>query len=228
MIEINKLNLYFKKLRLLEDISFSLKDNEALAIMGQSGSGKSLLARSFIKLFDENFSLSAKDFVIDGKDVLKLNEKGLRAHRKELYLIFQNSYLSFHPLINLGAMFNIVLKDKFKDNIKERAFKALEAVGLNDFELIWHSFVHQLSEGTLQRVQIAMALASEAKYLICDEITTNIDAEHKKVLLKLLAKLKSELCLILITHEENFANSLCDKLLIVNQNKIKSFTDIKC
>lgn len=240
MIEVDSLSLAFGSKELLKDISFTLGDRRHLAIMGESGSGKSLLAKSLLRLNDENFIEGANTLKIDGIDVLGLEGKSLRALRQYVYLIYQNSYLSFHPLITIGGSFSIILRAQLggarlglenslahfydgsrlsRAEVYERIAMSLDLVGLNVKD-IYHAYVNELSEGTLQRVQIAIALASSASYLICDEITTNIDAEHRALLLDLLGRLKERLSLIIITHEKDFASALCDSLIEIENGEV--------
>ena len=200
MICLEKLNLSYENTRLLRDISLNLQEGKHLAIMGESGSGKSLFARALIALFSQNYRLEAKQFLINEKNPTKLKKKALQEFRSEVALIFQDAQNSFYPYLNLGDLFHIVLKTHTNLNAKERkskAFECMQMLGLKDLELLWHSFAHQFSTGMARRIQLALALSSSPKYLICDE-------------------------LILITHDFNLL-SLCDELLLFEKGSAKQF-----
>ncbi|CAM2942631.1 ATP-binding cassette domain-containing protein [Helicobacter burdigaliensis] len=231
MIEIENLNLSFCDKTLLENISFTLQKGENLAIMGKSGSGKSLLLKSLIYLFDKNYSIKAQRFQIYSKNPLLLNAKELSILRAKVSLIFQDVYGSFYPLIDIGSYFNIVGKkhtNLSKKEIKKRSFYYFECLGLQNFELLWHSFIYQLSGGMARRVQIALALVCEANCLLCDEITSSLDSKNEQKIIQILKDLKENFAnLIFVTHNLNLAYELSHKILILEEGKIEEFSDIE-
>ncbi|MBX1885724.1 ATP-binding cassette domain-containing protein [Campylobacter peloridis] len=224
MIEIVNLNLSFKGKILLKDINLNLESGKALAIMGKSGAGKSLLLKSMIKLFDKHYKLNAQKFHIDEKDVLSLKEKELNALRAKVNLLFQDVYGSFYPLVDIGSYFNIVLKTHTNlstKEIKEKAFYYFECLGLKNHDLLWHSFIYQLSGGMARRVQIALALLSGAKYLLCDEITSSLDKANEEKIIAILKELKAQFKnFIFITHDVNLAKELCDEVAIIEEKTL--------
>ncbi|EPY1733290.1 ATP-binding cassette domain-containing protein [Campylobacter upsaliensis] len=225
MICLEKLNLSYENTRLLRDISLNLQEGKHLAIMGESGSGKSLFARALIALFSQNYRLEAKQFLINEKNPTKLKKKALQEFRSEVALIFQDARNSFYPYLNLGDLFHIVLKTHTNLNAKERkyrAFECMQMLGLKDLELLWHSFAYQFSTGMARRIQLALALSSSPKYLICDELTASLDKENEQKLIALLKNLQKSLKLILITHDFNLL-SLCDELLLFEKGSAKQF-----
>lgn len=223
MIEVQNLNLSLEGKTLLRDISFILKSGKNLAIMGESGSGKSLLARALIRLFGREYQLGAKVLRVDNKDILSLKDEPLRLFRAQFAVVFQDANDGFYPYLNLGDMFHIVLKTHTNLSAKERkerAFEYMRRLGFLDLELLWHSFVHQLSVGMARRLSLALALSSSPKYLICDEITASLDKENEK---KIIAFLKERKNLIFITHDLNLAKELSDELLILKRGKVERF-----
>ncbi|MBF7042686.1 ABC transporter ATP-binding protein [Campylobacter volucris] len=224
MIKVENLNLHYKQKVLLKNITFTLEDNKTLAIMGKSGVGKSLLLKSFIKLFDKHYLLQASSLNIDSKEILNLNVKDLNTLRSKVNLLFQDVYGSFYPLIDIGSYFNIVLKTHTTlstKEIKEKAFYFFERLGLKNHDLLWHSFIYQLSGGMARRVQIALALLSGARYLLCDEITSSLDKKNEEKIITILKELKSEFINILyITHDLNLAKELSDEVLIMEDKTI--------
>lgn len=223
MIAIENLNLNFKNKRLLENVSFSLENGETLAIIGESGSGKSLLSRSLIRLFGEDYSLNAQRFLVAGEEPLKLKERDLRNFRSRVALILQDAHLSFYPFLDVGSMFHIVLKSHTnldEKQRKQRAFECFENLGFKDLDLLWHSYAHQLSVGMMRRVNLALALVCDPKYLICDEITASLDKENELRIFKLLMELKKQVNLVLVTHDLNLAQKLSDRILLFGKGRV--------
>lgn len=221
MIEIKNLNLFYKQTQILKDINFSMQKNGCVCIMGESGAGKSMFAKSFIKLFDDEFSLDASKFSVFNHDILSLNGKNLREFRSKICaLIFQNATGSFHPLLNIGDNFNLYLKNRIIDSKKE-AFEVLKKLLFDDLNILWHKFPYELSGGEASRVQIAIALCLKPKVLICDEITANLDAKNQKSIIKIINSLKNELQIIFITHQNSVAKAISDKIYLM-QNGVLS------
>lgn len=226
MIQVQDLNLNFKDKKLLENVSFTLKKGRNLAILGKSGSGKSTLAKCLIKLFDKNYTLSAKRLEVAGFDVLNLNSKDLEKLRLNIAYIFQDALASFYPLLDMGAIFHIALKrhtNLTKAQRKELAFAYFDKLRLRDKDLIWHSYAYQLSGGMAMRVQFALALACGAKSLICDELTSSLDKENRARISALLKGLNKNL--ILISHDLEFIKDLSDDVLILDSGKVLEYRD---
>ena len=142
MIEIENLNLNFKDRAILSNLDFTLAKNECVAITGNSGCGKSMFAKAMIRLFDDDFRLSADKFKIYDKDILAFNQDELREYRRNsCALIFQNSHSSFHPMLNVGDHFNLYLKKTMETNlIKKTAFEYFAKFGFDDANTLWHKF----------------------------------------------------------------------------------------
>ncbi|CAM4082679.1 ATP-binding cassette domain-containing protein [Campylobacter armoricus] len=231
MIKIVNLNLSFKDKILLKNLNLSLDEGKSLAIMGKSGAGKSLLLKSMIKLFDKHYKLSAQKFEIGQKNILDLKENELNALRAKVNLLFQDVYGSFYPLVDIGSYFNIVLKthtDLSAKEIKEKAFYFFECLGLKNHDLLWHSFIYQLSGGMARRIQIALALLSGAQYLLCDEITSSLDRANEEKIIAILKELKTQFKnLIFITHDVNLAKELCDEVVIIEERTLMYQMSIK-
>lgn len=208
---------------LLENISFDLARNRALGIIGKSGAGKSLLLKSLICLIDKNCVLSAEKLVIRGLYPLNLNAKDLRLFRKKVGFIFQDARASFHPLLNMGEIFEIFLKEDSrlsKKGRKDLAFLWLKRLGMRDCELIWHSYSYQLSAGMAMRVQMALALALGAEILLLDEPTSPLDSVNIANLICILKELKKEKSLLIISHDLGFVREVSDEIMVVENGKI--------
>ncbi|NDJ27755.1 ABC transporter ATP-binding protein [Campylobacter sp. MIT 12-8780] len=221
MICCEKLNVCFQNKALLKDISFHLKEHEILGIIGKSGSGKSLLAKSLIKLLDKNLSLNAKKCEVNSFDILQC--KNLQDLRSQVAYIFQDSKASFHPFLDIGRYFEICLKTHTQltsKKLKELAFIYFDACLLKDKERIWHSMPYQLSGGMAMRVQFALALACGAKVLICDELTSSLDQKNIDKISQILNNIKNNTSLILISHDLDFIKQLSDKIIVLEKGEI--------
>jgi len=212
MIEIKNLNIIYKDRQLLRELDFSMSEGKFIGITGTSGSGKSLFAKSLIRLFDDEFRVWADKFKIGGKDILKLSQYELKEHRKKVAaLVFQNSVASLHPLLNVGDHFNAYLDGDNKAN-KELVFTYFREFGLNNANLIWHKYSYELSGGEASRVQIALALCLKPKILICDEITSGLDSISTSQVAGILEGLKGKISVIFISHDEALTNYLSDEI----------------
>lgn len=223
MIDIKNLNLKFKNQILLENININLKDNKTLFIVGKSGSGKSTLAKSFIRLFDKNYFLSADKFKINNENVLSLNDDKLSKFRSKVSLIFQNN--NIYPLLDIGSYFNIILKthtNLSKKQRKDLIFYHLKNLGFKDLDLIYHSYIYQLSVGMIKKIELCSCLLCSPKYLICDEITSSLDKENEENIINLIKKIKQNTNIILISHDLKMLD-LADYVLFLDNGKMISF-----
>ena len=212
MIEIKNLNVFYKDRQLLSGLDFDMDEGKFIGITGASGSGKSLFAKSLIRLFDDEFKVSADKFNVAGQDILNLSQNELNKYRRNVTaLVFQNSIASLHPLLNVGDHFNAYLDGDKKAN-KELAFAYFREFGLNNANLIWHKYSYELSGGEASRVQIALALCLKPKILICDEITSGLDSISGSHVAGILESLKGKMSVIFISHDEALSRYLCDEI----------------
>lgn len=221
MINIKNLNLFYKNTQILKSIDFATNGVGCVCIMGKSGSGKSMFAKSFIKLFDSDFKLSADKFEVFNQNILHLKGANLREFRqKTSALIFQNPVGSLHPLLNVGDSFNLYLKKTIK-NPKKVAFEYLQKLGFDDLNLLWHKFPYELSGGEASRVNIAIALCLKPKMLICDEITASLDTINQKAVIDIINLIKQDHQIIFITHQKSVANSVGDSFYEMKNGELK-------
>ena len=184
----------------LDDVSLSIKEHEFVAIIGQSGSGKS----TFMNMLGCLDRPDSGEITLDGTDILKCKEKELSVIRnKKIGFIFQQ----FHLLPKLSALENVELPLIYQGmptkKRREKAVKALKAVGL---EKRMHHKPNQLSGGQQQRVAIARALVGEPSLILADEPTGNLDSRSGKEIMMLLHNLYEEgNTIVLITHDNNVA-----------------------
>lgn len=223
MIRVKNLNLECKGRKFLQDISFELRPKSALGVLGKSGAGKSLLAKSLLCLVGKNFALSADELSVASFSPLNLDKNALRTLRTKVGFIFQDARASFHPMFNMGDIFEMHLKEHSKFGKKERknlAFSWLERLGFDDMELLWHSYAHQISAGMAMRAQVALALSLGAQILLCDEITSSLDEKNAQNITDIFKELKKEKSLVLISHELDFVRALSDEIIVLERGKI--------
>ncbi|MEP2925322.1 MAG: ABC transporter ATP-binding protein [Bauldia litoralis] len=206
----------------VRDLSLTLADGEVLGIVGESGCGKTVTARSIIGLdrTDSGFRLGGQ-MLYRGRDLLALDEHAMRAIRgKEIAMIFQDPMTSLNPLHRIGAQIGETLGEHTalsKAAIRARTINLLRQVGIPHPERRVDDYPHQFSGGMRQRVMIAMALACEPALLIADEPTTALDVTTQLQILDLLARLKDDyrMAVILITHDLGVVAEIADRVMVM-------------
>jgi len=203
------------KIEALKDVSLEVNKGEIFGVIGFSGAGKSTLIRC-VNLLER--PTNGQVFV-DDQDVLELNKKGLRQLRRKIGMIFQGYNLLETANVYDNVATPLKLEGVPKEEIKERAEKYLEIVGLSDRQ---SAFPSQLSGGQKQRVAIARALAHEPEVLLSDEATSALDPNTTEAILELLLKVNKELgiTIFLITHELNVIQRICDRVAVMEDGRI--------
>ena len=185
------------------DIDFNIGKGESLVVLGESGSGKTMICRAVFSLLS-NKIFSVKGTVsFDGKEILQTTHSGI--YGKEIVLIPQNPMTAFDPSVRVGKQICETLRMHRKttrQGAKKAVTDALKSVGLESAERVYNSYPHTLSGGMLQRAVIAMALVVKPRLIIADEPTTALDAEHRESVISTLLKIKeSGTSVMLITHD---------------------------
>lgn len=224
MLQVKDLKVEFQTergiLKALRGVDLTVRKGEVVGIVGESGSGKSVTAMSIAGLMPKNVIRSGEIFV-DDLNILELNKKDLTQLRgNKISMIFQEPGRSFDPLYTIGKAFQETLKKQnkhfTKNEIKEKSILLLKEVGIPNPEERITNYPHQLSGGQLQRVMIALALASDPDYLIADEPTTALDVTIQYRIIKLLKELKEKrgLSIIFITHDLSLIRGIADRILV--------------
>jgi len=215
----------------VDGVSFTLSKGEALGIVGESGSGKSVTSLSILNLLKSNATNETSGDILFKNEESTLNL--ISAKSSELYkirgrkisMVFQEPMSSLNPVRKCGAQVKEVL-DVHDIGPEESRVNAIlnlfSQVALPDVQRIYNSYPHELSGGQLQRVSIAMALATRPDIIICDEPTTALDVTVQKEILELLGEVaKGEgISLIFISHDLDVVASLCDRVLVMYQGQI--------
>ncbi|WP_274627397.1 ABC transporter ATP-binding protein [Arvimicrobium flavum] len=207
---------------LVNDVSFSVSPGEVVCIVGESGCGKTVTARSIIGLnrTDPNFRLSGQ-VVFEGQDLLALDEHAMRRLRgSRMAMIFQDPMSSLNPLHRIGAQIDEALSIHTEMGRGERRLRTLELlaqVGIPNPEVRIDNYPHQFSGGMRQRAMIAIALAGNPALLIADEPTTALDVTMQKQILLLLARLRAGygMAVIFITHDLGVVAEIADRVLVM-------------
>ena len=230
LLEVKNLKTQFivqqKTINAVNDISFSLYNNEVLGIVGESGSGKSVTVRSILRIINYPGKIVHGNILFRGADLLSLNEKDLSLIRgKEISMIFQEPSAALNPVITVGEQISEVLKQHIKLNkkqAKEEAIKILKDVGIPAPERRYHDYPHQLSGGMQQRCVISIALACKPKLLIADEPTTSLDVTIQAQILSLIVDMvkRLKIGLIFITHDIGVVSQIADKIIVMYAGKI--------
>lgn len=205
-------------------ISFSVAGKEALALVGETGSGKSVTALSIMRLIDEPGKIVNGKILFNDKNLLNLSENDLQKIRgKDIAMIFQDPALN--PVMRIVDQISeplIAHKGLSKSSAKLRSIELLSEVGMSAPEKVANFYPHELSGGMKQRAMIAMAISCQPKLLIADEPTTALDVTIQAQILQLLAALrrKYRMSLLFITHDLATASQLCENVVVLKRGKI--------
>ncbi|GMO27871.1 MAG: hypothetical protein Ta2B_08430 [Termitinemataceae bacterium] len=210
---------------LLSDLSFSVAKGKITAIVGQSGSGKSLTSLSIIGLLPPSL-IASGSILLNGKEIIKESEKNMIKRRgSEAAIVFQDPSSSLDPLMKIGKQMSLPLK-KYTgytgSSLREAVFTSLQEVKLPDIERIAKSYPHQISGGQRQRVAIALALACSPQLLIADEPTSALDASVQDAIVDLIidCSKKRNIAVVFITHDLSIINKIADNVIVLKDGVI--------
>ena len=212
---------------IVRDVSISLYPNETLAVVGESGCGKSLTALSMLSLIaSPPLFITGGSIMFGGHDLTKLSASEMRAIRgAEIAMVFQDPMSALDPMFTVGTLLTSAVKahQKVKSAVaKEISLAALADAGIEDPKRRFDEYPFQLSGGISQRVMIALALVNNPKVLIADEPTTALDVTVQAQILERLKELKSErgMALMLITHNLGVVASVADRMVVMYTGEV--------
>lgn len=215
-----------KKVPVVDNVSLSLGSGEVLALVGESGCGKSMTALSILRLVPRPGRMTRGRVLLDGREIQTLPVPSMRRIRgHKISMIFQEPMTSLNPVVQVGAQVVEAIRLHERATIRrarDRTRELFERVGIPDPEVRLKSYPHQLSGGLKQRVMIAMALATRPKLLIADEPTTALDVTIQAQILELLRELQrsSGMAILLITHDVGIVNELADRVAVMYAGRI--------
>ena len=230
ILQIKNLNLGFESeqgfLQVLHDVNLELEQGKTLAIVGESGCGKTLSAMSIINLLPENCKITSGEILFNGQNLLSLNNKQMSQIRgSKIALIPQDPMTSLNPLYTIeNQLVEGIIKHIgcSKEEAKKIALNSLDMVQISNAKDRLKNYPHELSGGMKQRIIIAMALSAKAQIIIADEPTTALDVTVQAQILQLLNNLQKELktSIILITHDLGVVRENADDINIMYAGRI--------
>ena len=210
----------------VEDFTLDLQPGKVTCLIGESGSGKSLVARSILGLLPKSVAVTGGSILFEGRDLTKATPRQMRAVRgRKIAMIFQDPMTALNPLHTIGRQISEILAIHTSLDRRARQARTLEllnGVHLADPERVLRSFPHQLSGGQRQRVVIAMALALEPELLIADEPTTALDVTTQAQILKLILELQRahETAVLFITHDFGVVADIADSVAVLRKGEM--------
>ncbi|MCX8065548.1 MAG: ABC transporter ATP-binding protein [Candidatus Hydrogenedentes bacterium] len=230
LLEIENLKVYFSTVLgtayAVDDISFKIRRGQAVALVGESGCGKTVTALSILRLLHTPpLSHLSGRIKFEGRDLITLSEEEMRRVRgRHISMVFQEPMSSLNPVFRVGDQIADVMKMHF-GMTKEESFgkieKVMEWVGITDPHMRLRQYPYELSGGLVQRVMIAMAVVCEPKLLIADEPTTALDVTIQAEILKLLRRIKheKEMSVLLISHDLSVVARIAEWVVVLYAGK---------
>ncbi len=230
LLRVDKLNVKFRyrggDLHALHDISFSLSSGEMVAIVGESGAGKSLLGYSLVNLLAKPSYISSGSMKLDQQELVGLPLKEWQQIRgKRIAMIFQDMMMTLNPVLTIGEQMVEAIRSHqriSRREAKQLAISALEDVHISAPEQRFSQYPHELSGGMRQRVIIAIVLLLKPEIIIADEPTTALDVTIQAEILYLLKEvcLREQVALIIISHDFGVVSRISDRTLVMYAGKI--------
>ena len=238
LLELRNLNIAFNtdrgQIRPVRDVSYSIYPGQTLAVVGESGCGKSVTALSILRLIPSPpGKVLSGEVLLQGSDLLKLSEPDMRKVRgREIAMIFQEPMTSLNPVYTIGEQIAeaVVLHQNLnRRQAYEAAEESMREVGISDPGRRLYEYPHQMSGGMRQRVMIAMALSCKPKLLIADEPTTALDVTIQAQILELLRKLQREkgMSILLITHDLGVVAENADVVAVMYASRVVEYAPVE-
>lgn len=211
----------------VRDVSFSLKKGEVLAIVGESGCGKSVLCKSIMKLLPPSAKIKEGSICVNGQDITCYREKEMQKLRGRVFsMIFQDPMTSLNPTIKIGKQIGeaVVIHNKnyTKEQVNKKVLELMELVGISHPKERYHQYPWQFSGGMRQRCVMAIALAADPDILFADEPTTALDVTIQAQILDLMNELKAETgsSCIFITHDLGVISEMADRVVVMYGGRV--------
>lgn len=232
LLEVKNLSTILETVRgnvyAVRGIDFYVDEGETVALVGESGCGKTMTCMSVLNLFIRNAGKISKDsqILFEGKDLSKYTEKEMQSVRgAQIGMVFQEPGKALNPSEKIGGQIVDILlahKKMKKKEAEEEAVRLLGKVGISDAPKRMKQYPHELSGGMKQRVVIAMAIACRPKLLIADEPTTALDVTIQAQILELLKELQKEygMAVLIVTHNMGVVSAIADRVLVMYGGKL--------
>lgn len=220
--------VYGSTVHAVRDVSFSMEEGQTVALVGESGCGKSITAKTIMGLVKKPGKvMEGSKILFGGTDITKYTEKEWMQFRgKECSMIFQDALVSLNPTMNIGRQIMESLDNHLsglsQEQKKQKVIDMLNLTGIADAESCLKKYPHELSGGMRQRIMIAIALISRPRLLIADEPTTSLDVTIQAQILSQMKELQKKLnmAILLITHDLGIVADIADKIVVMYAGKI--------
>ena len=231
LLEIKNLSVSFDtpqgELQAVRDVSLSLRAGEVLAIVGESGCGKSVLCKTVMKLLPDNARVKSGTILADGADITNYRRRDMERLRGRLFsMVFQDPMTSLNPTICVGEQIAEAVRlhspRAGRGDVRRRSLELMELVGIAEPEIRYRLYPHHFSGGMRQRAVMAIALASDPKILLADEPTTALDVTIQAQILDLLRDIQRKLgtAAILVSHDLGVVARVADRVAVMYAGKI--------
>ena len=235
LLEVNNLKIYYplakkglfsnepqKYVKAVDNVSFKVEQGNVLGIVGESGCGKSSLAKGVMRLTP----VMSGEILLDGVDILSLNKKNLKKERKNFQMIFQDPEASLNPRLTVGEIIAEplqVYENLSKKELRLRVQELMSQVGLSPYMI--RRYPHEFSGGQRQRICIARSLSLKPKLMVCDEAVSALDVSIQSQIINLLNELKEELGLtyLFISHDLAVTRYISDQIMVMYLGKTVEF-----
>ena len=211
---------------LIDNVSFDIKKNEIVSIIGESGSGKTLTAMSILGLLDKALFNISGHIIFNKINLLSVNEAKIQKIRSHnISIVFQNPMSSLNPTMKLGKQIYEVFHshiDLNYNSVNKRIKELIKKVKLDGVKNLFEKYPHEISGGQMQKFMLVMALASSPKLLIADEPTTALDVTVQKEIIEILKSLQKteNLSILLISHNIGLVKNISNKIIVMKEGKL--------
>jgi len=232
VLAVNHLSVTIDGIDIVDDVSFTLAAGKTLALVGESGCGKSITALALMRLLPEIAELTGGSMRLFGKEFSRIPEKEMQTIRgNDISMIFQESGSALDPLMTVGDQVVESIQahqDTPRQKAVDQASKMLELVGISDTRTRLKQYPFELSGGMCQRIMIAAALACRPAVLIADEPTTALDVTIQAQILDLIRKMREEIgtAVILITHDMGVVADMADQVAVMYAGRVVEQGDV--
>ena len=213
-----------KPVTVVEGISFKINPGDFVGLIGESGSGKSTLAMAILRLLEKPGRIIGGQILLDGEDITSMSQDDLRPHRwREMSTVFQSSMNALNPVVPIAAQFRDVIEyhtDLHGNKVSKRIDELFEMVLIDP--KFTQSYPHELSGGMKQRINLALAMAVDPKFIVLDEPTTGLDVVVQHSILEKGRALQREkgFAVLFISHDIGTVINMCDRILVMYAGKI--------
>jgi peptide/nickel transport system ATP-binding protein len=227
LLTVDGLSVAYGEEQVVDNVSFTLRRGESLALIGESGSGKTTIARTVLRLLPKGARVLGGRVIFDGHDITRISDRGFRPLRgTQLGFVPQDPGNALNPVRSIGVQAHEtagLLKLRSRGEEKRRILEVFEEVGLPDPDQVYRAYPHELSGGMLQRVLIGLAVLPRPSLLVADEPTSGLDVTVQKVVLDLLSELRQSLglSLLFITHDLAIAAERADGLIVLKDGVVQ-------